>query len=100
MEQTRKKIVWLLTFLVVGSNQVFAKPFAKGPYLGQIPPGPIPKVFAPGLICHNGHGRWETHGHFSADGNTFCFIRRKFVYITENLEQQSRNQKVVIEFTL
>ncbi len=51
MEQTKKKIVWLVAFLAVGSIPVFGKPFAVGPYLGQTPPGPIAKVFAPGLIC-------------------------------------------------
>ncbi|MBC8468000.1 MAG: PD40 domain-containing protein [Planctomycetes bacterium] len=87
MKQTRKKIVWLAAFLAVGSIPVFAKPFAVGPYLGQTPPGFTPQVFAPGLICHNGHGRWETHGHFSADGNTFCFARSRRVFITENTNQ-------------
>jgi len=41
MKQTRKKMIWLVAFLAVGSIPVFGKPFAKGPYLGQIPPGPI-----------------------------------------------------------
>jgi len=50
MKQIMKKIVWLVVFLAIGSVQVFGKPFAKGPYLGQTPPGPIAKVFAPGLI--------------------------------------------------
>jgi len=86
MKQT-KKIVWLVAFLGISSIPVFGKPFAEGPYLGQSPPGPIPKVFAPGLICYIGHGRWESHGHFSADGNTFCFARRRRVFITENTDQ-------------
>jgi hypothetical protein len=76
-----------LAVVCAGCIPTFAKPFAVGPYLGQTPPGPIPKVFAPGLICHNGHGRWETHGHFSADGNTFCFARSRRVFITENTDQ-------------
>jgi len=87
MKQTKKTIVWLAAFLAVGSMQVFAKPFAVGPYLGQTPPGPVAQVFAPGLICHIGRGWWETHGHFSADGNTFCFARSRRVYITENTDQ-------------
>jgi hypothetical protein len=99
MKQTKKKIVWLVAFLVVGSIPVFAKPFAVGPYLGQTPPGPIPKVFAPGLICdtrpHHGDGLiCDTRPHhgegwvsFSADGNTFCFYRDFYVYITENTDQ-------------
>jgi len=87
MERTKKKMVWLAVFLAVGSIQVFGKPFAVGPYLGQTPPGPIAQVFAPGLICYTGPHWWESHGHFSADGNTFCFTRRKYVYITENTDQ-------------
>ncbi|MFC1637346.1 hypothetical protein ACFL5Z_21200 [Planctomycetota bacterium] len=83
----KKKIVWLVAFLAVGSIPVFGKPFAVGPYLGQIPPGPIAQVFAPGLICDTRPHRWEAHGHFSADGNTFCFRRLGYVYFTENTDQ-------------
>ena len=71
----------------IDSVQEFEEPIAKGPYLGQTPPGSTAKVFAPGLICDTRPGQWESHGHFSTDGNTFCFIRRKFVYITENTDQ-------------
>jgi hypothetical protein len=86
MKQTRKRMVLLVAVLGVGSIQVFGKPFATGPYLGQTPPSPVAEVFAPGLICYAGPNWWESHGHFSADGNTFCFTRRKYVYITENTE--------------
>ena len=48
MKQTKKKMVWLVAFLVVGSIQAFAKPFAEEPYLGQTPPGSMAQVFAPG----------------------------------------------------
>ena len=87
MEQTTKIIVWLLVFWAVGSMQVFAKPFAKGPYLGQTPPGPVAQVFAPGLICNTEKHPWEANGTFSADGNTFCFNRRSGIFITENTDQ-------------
>jgi hypothetical protein len=87
MKQTKKKMVWLVAFLAIGSIPVFGKPFAKGPYLGQTPPGPIPKVFAPGLICHAGLRQYEAWGTFSADGNTFCFMRGTGVFITENSDQ-------------
>jgi hypothetical protein len=87
MKQTKNQIVTLMVFLGIGSIQAFAKPFAKGPYLGQTPPGPIPKVFAPGLICDTRLHRGESQGSFSADGNTFCFKRRGYVYITENTDQ-------------
>jgi hypothetical protein len=90
MKQTKKKMVWLVVFLGIGSIQASAKPFAKGPYLGQTPPGPIPKVFAPGLICNTIKHPYDTFGTFSADGNTFCFSRARGVvgvFITENTDQ-------------
>ena len=87
MKQITKHIVWLAAFLGIGSIQAFAEPFAVGPYLGQSPPGPIAQVFAPGLICDTKPHRWESHGHFSADGNTFCYRRRGYVYITENTDE-------------
>ena len=87
MKQTTKKIFWLVAFLGISSIPVFGKPFAKGPYLGQTPPGPIAKVFAPGLICDTRPHQWEGNGTFSADGNTFCFQRVSGVFITENTDQ-------------
>ncbi|MFC1634247.1 hypothetical protein ACFL5Z_05350, partial [Planctomycetota bacterium] len=87
MKQTQNKMVWLVAFLAVGSIPVLGKPFAEGPYLGQTPPGPIAKVFAPGLICNTGKHPWEANGTFSADGNTFCFNRRSGIFITENTDQ-------------
>ena len=87
MKQTQKKFVWLVAFLTLGSIPVFAKPFAIGPYLGQTPPGPVAEVFAPGFISDTRPHQWEIHGHFSADGNTFCFRRHAYIYITENTDQ-------------
>jgi len=87
MKQTMKNIVWLVAFWGVGSIQVFGKPFAVGPYLGQTPPGPIAQVFAPGLICDTGKRPLESFGTFSADGNTFCFQKVNGVFITENTDQ-------------
>ena len=87
MKQTKKAMVWLVAFLAVGSIQVFGKPFAEGPYLGQTPPGPIAQVFAPGLISDTRPHQGEAFGSFSADGNTFCFNQHGYVYITENTDQ-------------
>jgi hypothetical protein len=72
-----------------------AEPFAKGPYLGQAPPGPTAQLFAPGLISDTQPQVWESHGTFSADGNTFCYLRCPVrhsprvggVLITENTKQ-------------
>ncbi len=87
MKQITKNIVWLAAFLVIGSIQALAEPFAKGPYLGQTPPGPIAQVFAPGLICDTRPHQGEAWGTFSADGNTFCFSRLGYICITENTDQ-------------
>jgi len=87
MKQTKKKIIWLVAFIGINSIQVFGKPFAEGPYLGQIPPGSTPQVFAPGLICDTRPHQGEGNGHFSADGNTFCFNRLGYVHIAEDTDQ-------------
>jgi Tol biopolymer transport system component len=95
MNQTRKKVVLLVAFLAVGSIPVFGKPFAEGPYLGQTPPGSTARVFAPGLISDTQPQQWESHGTFSTDGNTFCYLRCPIrhsprvggVFITENTNQ-------------
>ena len=87
MKQTKKKIVWLVAFLAIGSIDVFGKPFAKGPYLGQTPPGPVAQVFAPGLICDIRPYKWESWPSFSTDGNTFCFNKQRYAYVTENTDQ-------------
>ena len=78
---------WIVVIVWIGCAQAFAKPFAVGPYLGQIPPGPVAQVFAPGLICDTRPHQSESHGHFSADGNIFCYNRLGYVYITENTDQ-------------
>jgi WD40-like Beta Propeller Repeat len=87
MKQITKNIVWLAAFLPMGSIGLCAEPFAKGPYLGQTPPGPVAKVFAPGLICDTRPHQAEGHASFSVDGNTLCFGRQGYSYITENTDQ-------------
>lgn len=89
MKDERREHVkyWILAIALWDGCTAFAEPFAVGPYLGQIPPGPVAQVFAPGLICDTRPHRWENHGHFSADGNTFCFRRLGYIYITENTDQ-------------
>ena len=87
MKQRRNTLYGILVLVWAGCFQAFAEPFAKGPYLGQTPPGPVAQVFAPGLIYYSGPHQWEGHATFSADGNTFCFQRVRGVFITENTEQ-------------
>ncbi|MFC1603671.1 hypothetical protein ACFL5F_01465 [Planctomycetota bacterium] len=95
MKRTRNQIVTLIVFLGIVSIPVFGKPFAVGPYLGQTPPGPVAKVFAPGLICDTRPHQIEAWGTFSADGNTFCFNRSGYVYITENTDQGWTTPKLI-----
>ena len=95
MKRTKNQIVTFMVFLGIGSIQTFAEPFAKGPYLGQTPPGSTAQVFAPGLICRTGYRQWEANGTFSADGNTFCFQRVSGIYITENTDQGWTTPKLI-----
>jgi hypothetical protein len=87
MKQTTKTIVWLAAFLGIGSIQALAESFAQGPYMGQTPPGSTPQIFAPGFISDTRPHQLELWGSFSADGHTFCFDRRGYVFITENIDQ-------------
>jgi hypothetical protein len=87
MKLTKNQIVMLIVLLLISSIGLCAEPFAKGSYLGRIPPGPVAQVFAPGLICDTRPHQWEAFGTFSADGNTFCFQRVSGVYVTENTDQ-------------
>jgi hypothetical protein len=87
MKQTTKELVWLVAWLEVGTTALCSEPFAKGPYLGQTPPGPVAQVFAPGLICDPQPLQGEAWVSFSADGNVLCFDRLGYVYITENTDQ-------------
>jgi len=95
MKQPKKRTVWLVVFLGTNTIGLCTEPFAKGPYLGQIPPGPTAQVFAPGLISDTRPQTWESGGTFSADGNTFCYVRHSVhrspgdgsFFITENTNQ-------------
>ncbi|MBN1507957.1 MAG: PD40 domain-containing protein [Sedimentisphaerales bacterium] len=95
MKQTKDFIVTLMVFFGMGSIGLCTEPFAVGPYLGQTPPGPVAQVFAPGLISDTRPQVWESNGNFSADGNTFCYVRNSVhrspgegsFFITENTNQ-------------
>jgi hypothetical protein len=87
MKQRGYAKYWILAISLWGKSTIFAEPFAVGPYLGQMPPGPVAKVFASGLICDTRPYKWESWPVFSADGNTFCFNRQRYTYITVNTDQ-------------
>ena len=70
----------LMLIIVISLNTVFAQenienassfPPLEGPYLGQIPPGLTPEVFAPGLVSID--GRYEFGISFSSDLNEIYF---------------------------
>ena len=65
-----------------------------GPYLGQIPPGNIPKVFAPGFISTEEH---EFSCTFSADGKEFYFNRNQDILFTQ-MTDSGWSIPVVAEF--
>jgi len=85
MGTTRLHVVGGFAALMICSV-ASAGPFAKGPYLGQTPPGSTARIFAPGLISDTRPHTWEAWGTFSADGNAFCFCGGHF-QITENTDQ-------------
>jgi len=103
MKQRGYAKYWILAIALWGSSTVFAKSFAEGPYLGQTPPGSTAQVFAPGLISDTQPKMWESHGTFSIDGNTFCYLRCPIslspriggVFITENTDHGWTTPKLI-----
>ena len=55
----------------------------KGAYLGQTPPGDIPKIFAPDIVSSQSFDEYGCT--FSPDGKEFYFSRRKGPYIVNIL---------------
>ncbi len=79
----RQKFRWELIMLLLLSsfihfpapgmgNETRDFPTLKGPYLGQKPPGMVPELFAPGIICTE---KYEGASAFSIDGKLFIFRR-------------------------
>lgn len=77
-----KPVVTLILIVLFSLNPLFAQldlenasgfsPL-EGPYLGQKPPGPVPKAFAPGWVSTE---HWEYGGVFTPDLNEFYFLRQ------------------------
>jgi hypothetical protein len=95
MKRTRDQIMTAMVSVWISSLGLCAEPSAKGPYLGQTPPGPIAQVFAPGLIYNTGTRPWVANGSFSADANTFCFQRVSGIFITKNTDQGWTTPEVI-----
>ncbi len=68
---TRKIIllISILHFINCTGKSNFSE--LQGPYLGQKPPGMVPEVFAPGLICTE--EKYELNSVFSPDGTEFYY---------------------------
>src|SRR5690606_2835664 len=71
----------LILVIVISLNTAFAQesiegpsssPHLEGPYLGQKPPGLIPKAFAPGIVTTE---HYEFSGVFTPDMKEFYLIR-------------------------
>ena len=83
-----KKRIFILFLLGINSTNIFSQlephdlTNFEDPYLGQKPPGKIPKVFAPGIISTD--KAWEAAISFSPDGKEIFFTRREDIQGTEN----------------
>ncbi len=74
MKHICTSIILILSTMAM-SNKGFSQdkfPVLEGAYLGQKPPGLIPKAFAPGVISTEGY---EYSGVFTPDMNEFYFIK-------------------------
>lgn len=78
-----KKTKLLILVCTISLNTILAQektestlgfPVIEGPYLGQKPPGLIPKPFAPGIVTTEG---WEVSGAFTPDLKEFFYIRAR-----------------------
>ena len=90
MNSTRRRCGTMLLIILSLVTSAAAEPFAQGPYLGQIPPGPKAVVFAPNLICRTGT-TWESNASFSLDGKTFCYMRSGTIFFC-NQDTEGWNQ--------
>ncbi len=60
-----------ISLVLISSTICIAQQIPDGPYFGQEPPGLIPEIFAPGIICLE--NRYEQNAAFSPDGTEFFF---------------------------
>ena len=76
-------------------------PPLEGPYLGQTPPGEVPRLFAPGVVST---GMDDLNAVFSADGSEFFFsvkvpARGRHVMLTMRESQGRWSQPTVLPFS-
>jgi len=74
MKQKLTTLTLLMSLMAVSSASYSDDNLSalSGPYLGQTPPGLIPKPFAPGIVTTE---HWEYGGVFSPDMNDFYLLR-------------------------
>jgi Tol biopolymer transport system component len=79
-------IIFVLSF----SSQQDDFPVIKGPYLGQKPPGKVPKVFEPKIVST---GLDELNSVFSPDGREFYFCVRNFLGAVSIFQMKMEGEK-------
>jgi len=92
--------ILLIFFLMVTFSHAQEKPFVlptlRGPYLGQEPPGKMPKIFVPGIICSDEN---EGCSGFNFISTFFIFQKMKngkvYTYETEQKNGQWSQPKLV-----
>ena len=74
MKSLRASVTWLFISLMMTTACFSADeaPVLKGPYLGQVPPGLTPEVFAPGIVSTDG---WEYGVVFAPGMQEMYFVR-------------------------
>jgi len=71
-----RNLIILLFFILVISEKSYSqdkRPILEGPYLGQKPPGLMPKIFAPGYVATKHR---DYSGSFTPDMKEFYFTRK------------------------
>ncbi|MFB0563002.1 MAG: TolB family protein [Candidatus Lokiarchaeia archaeon] len=78
MSGMKNLLFWLCALMIflAGCAQQEDFPVLKGPYVGQKPPGKVPKVFEPKIVST---GLDELNSVFSPDGREFYFCVRNFL---------------------
>ena len=95
MKSLRASVAWLIISLMMTSACYSADdtPILEGPYLGQVPPGLTPEVFAPGIVSTEG---WEYGVVFAPGMEEMYFVREVDVDTNPKQEmvvfEQSANQ--------
>lgn len=93
-----KRIRWLLCLAAaqVMHVQPSGVPKLAGPYLGMKPPGPVPEIFAPGIISTKEH---EYALETSCSGDEIVFMRKNRIMIAARNHDGTWNMPVTAAFS-